>query len=234
MGGSAELLVDGDFKSTIDTTGDAKKAGWSAIDVDDAEHKVELKVTHGRVRLFGLTLERAPGIVVDNMAIISATPMNEENNKPEHWQEQLTHRGADLVILMLGTNEAQWLTRGRALTEYAQTWQKLLAPIRAARPDAACLVVSPLDQAEVKDDGSIESRPVMKYMVDVQRKAAEAAGCAFYDTFTWQGGKGAAIRWNRNGWVDADFQHLSGKGTAMVADGLADAILAGYAEYQQR
>jgi lysophospholipase L1-like esterase len=234
-GGAADLLVDGDVKATIDTTGDAKKAGWSAIDVDDAEHKVELKVTHGRVRLFGLTLERAPGIVVDNMAIISATPMNEANNKPDQWQEQLAHRGADLVILMLGTNEAEWLTPGkRALGDYAVAWQKLLAPIRAARPDAACLVVSPLDQAEVKDDGTIASRPVMKYMVDVQRKAAQAAGCAFYDTFTWQGGRGAAIRWNRNGWVDADFQHLSGKGTAMVADGLADAILAGYAEYTKR
>jgi hypothetical protein len=234
-GGSADVMVDGDVKATIDTTGDAKKAGYSAFDVPDAEHKVELKVTHGRVRLFGLTLERAPGIVVDNMAIISATPMNEENNKPEHWQEQLAHRGADLVILMLGTNEAEWLTPGKhALGEYAVSWQKLLAPIRAARPDAACLVVSPLDQAELKDDGTVASRPVMKYMVDVQRKAAQAAGCAFYDTYTWQGGRGAAIKWNRYGWVDADFQHLSGKGTAMVADGLADAILAGYAEYEQR
>ena len=233
-GGTADLLVDGDVKTTIDTTGDAKRSEFAAIDVPDAEHKVELKVTHGRVRLFGITLERAPGIVVDNMAIISANPMNEENNKAEHWQEQLAHRGADLVIIMLGSNEAQWLTRGRALTDYAQTWQKLLAPVRAARPDAACLVVSPLDQAEVKDDGTIESRPVMKYMIEVQRKAAQAAGCAFYDTYTWQGGRGASIRWNTRGLVDADFVHLSGKGTAMVADGLADAILAGYAEYLQR
>jgi lysophospholipase L1-like esterase len=234
-GGTADLLVDGQVQTSIDTVADAKKAGFSAVDVADATHKIELKVTHGKVRLFGLTLERAPGIVVDNMAIISATAKNEGLNDPHHWQEQLAHRGADLVILMLGTNEAEWLSPGqRAMSDYQQVFERLLAPVRAGRPDAACLVVSPLDQAEVKDDETIASRPVMPHMVEAQRKAARAHGCAFYDTYTWQGGKGAAVRWNKRGLVGTDFQHLSEKGTAMVADGLTDAILAGYAEYRAR
>jgi lysophospholipase L1-like esterase len=234
-GGTADVLVDGEVKTTLDTAADEKKSAWSEIDVPDASHKVEVKVTKGKVRLFGLTLERAPGVVVDNMAIISATAKNEELNQPAHWQEQLAHRGADLVILMLGTNEAEWLTPGpRAMGDYEQVWEHLLAPIRAARPNATCLVVSPLDQAEVKDDGTLQSRPVMPHMIDTQRKAAKASGCAFYDTYAWQGGKGAAIKWNKRGLVGSDFQHLSEKGTAMVADGLTDAILAGYAEYKSR
>ncbi|HTJ44325.1 MAG TPA: GDSL-type esterase/lipase family protein [Kofleriaceae bacterium] len=234
-GGTADVLVDGQVKTSLDTAADDKKAGWSAIDLDDAAHKVEVKVTKGKVRLFGLTLERAPGVVVDNMAIISATAKNEGLNEPTHWKEQLAHRGADLVILMLGTNEAEWLSPGqRSMADYQQVWESLLAPIRAARPNAACLVVSPLDQAEVKDDDTLASRPVMPHMIEAQRRAAKAQGCAFYDTYTWQGGKGAAIKWNRRGLVGSDFQHLSEKGTAMVADGLTDAILAGYAEYKSR
>jgi lysophospholipase L1-like esterase len=234
-GGTADVLVDGQVQATIDTAQGAKQAGFAAVDVPDAEHKIELKVTHGKVRLFGITLERAPGVVVDNMAIISATAKNEGLNDARHWQEQLSHRGADLVIVMLGTNEAEWLSPSqRSMSEYQGIFEHLLAPIRAGRPQGACLVVSPLDQAEVKDDATIASRPVMPRMIEAQRAAAKAQGCAFYDTYTWQGGKGAAVKWNRRGLVGTDFQHLSEKGSAMVADGLSDALLAGYAEYKAR
>jgi lysophospholipase L1-like esterase len=233
-GGTADLLVDGQVQTTINTGGEAKVPGYSAIDVPDAAHKIELKVTGGRVRLFGLTLERPSGVVVDNMAIVSATAKNEGQNQAEHWKGELSHRAADLVIVMLGTNEAEWLFGGKqAMAEYQGVFEKLLAPIRAGRPDAACLVVSPLDQAELKDE-KLASRPVMPHMVEAQRRAAAAQGCAFYDTYTWQGGKGSAIKWNRRGLVGTDFQHLSEKGSAMVADGLVDALLAGYAEYKAR
>jgi lysophospholipase L1-like esterase len=234
-GGTADVLVDGEIKTSIDTAQGEKKVGYAAVDVPDAEHKIELKVTHGRVRLFGLTLERSPGVVVDNMAIISATAKNEQLNQPHHWQEQLAHRAADLVIVMLGTNEAEWLSPStRSMADYQDVFEHLLAPIRAGRPDGACLVVSPLDQAEVKDDASIASRPVMPRMIEAQRKAAKAQGCAFYDTYAWQGGKGAAVKWNKRGLVGTDFQHLSEKGSAMVADGLSDALLAGYAAWKAR
>ncbi|MCE9576950.1 MAG: hypothetical protein K8W52_27635 [Deltaproteobacteria bacterium] len=233
-GGGVELSVDGQVQATIDTGADAKRAGFQAIDVPDAAHKIELKVTGGRVRLFGLTLERPTGVVVDNMAIVSATAKNEGQNLADHWKNQLAHRGADLIIVMLGTNEAEWLFGGqKSMAEYQGVFEKLLAPIRAGRPGAACLVVAPLDQAEMKDE-KLVSRPVMPHMVETQRRAAIAQGCAFYDTYTWQGGKGSAIKWNRRGLVGTDFQHLSEKGSAMVADGLVDALLAGYAEYKAR
>lgn len=233
-GGTAELSVDGQVQATIDTGADAKRAGFHAIDVPDAAHKIELKVTGGRVRLFGLTLERPGGVVVDNMAIVSATAKNEGQNQVDHWKNQLGHRAADLVIVMLGTNEAEWLFGGhKAMAEYQGVFEKLLAPIRAGRPGAACLVVAPLDQAELKDE-KLVSRPVMPHMVEAQRRAAAAQGCAFYDTYTWQGGKGSALKWNRRGLVGTDFQHLSEKGSAMVADGLVDALLAGYAAYKAR
>ena len=63
---------------------------------------------------------------------------------------------------------------------------------------------------------------------------AFAAGCGFWDTFTWMGGSGASIKWNRKGLLGSDFAHLSRKGTSSVADGLADALVAGYKAYKGR
>jgi lysophospholipase L1-like esterase len=230
-GGTAELTV-GESKTTIDTEAAAKAARFQSLTVPEGAYKVDV-AAKGKVRLFGVSLERDAGIVVDNMALVSCTAKTMLENMADHWKNQLAHREADLIVIMLGTNEAQWLAGASAMAEYEKTWEQLLAPVRAARPQASCLVMSPLDQAEAKDDKIVSRRGVPK-MVAAQRKAAQAAGCAYWDTFTWMGGSGAAITWNRRGLLGSDFAHMSRKGTAKVADGLADALFNGYKAYKGR
>ena len=125
------------------------------------------------------------------------------------------------------------------IEEFARVQSRLPELFREVLPNPLAprtVVVIPslsLDQAELKDE-KLVSRPVMPHMVEAQRRAAAAQGCAFYDTYTWQGGKGSALKWTRRGLVGTDFQHLSEKGSAMVADGLVEALLAGYAGYKAR
>ncbi|MBK9030740.1 MAG: hypothetical protein IPL61_05270 [Myxococcales bacterium] len=232
-GGTAELTVDGEVAATIDTGAADKQARFERVTVPDGAHQVELRAA-GRVRLFGFTLERDAGVVVDNMALVSATAKNMLLNRADHWRDQLAHRAPDLVVIMIGTNEAQWLSGSeRSMTEYEDVWTRLLAPVRTAQPHGSCLVVSPLDQAEVDDD-HVRSRRGVPAMVETQRRAAFALGCGFWDTFTWMGGSGAAIKWNKRGLLGPDFAHMSGRGTARVADGLADALVTGYKAYKGR
>ena len=231
-GGTVELKIDGKVEATLDTVAAQKEARFHALTVADAAHEVELTVTRGRVRLFGFALERTAGIVVDNMALVSCTARNMLNNLAEHWTAQLAHRAPDLVVIMLGTNEAQWLAGTKAMTEYERQWEQLLGPVRAGRPRAACLVMAPLDSAELKDD-KLVSRPIDR-LVAAQRKAAQALGCAYWDTYTWMGGKGSAAKWNKKGLLGSDFAHMSNKGSAKVADGLADALFNGYKAYKAR
>ena len=232
-GGTAELTIDGEVEATIDTAATDKQARFERVTVPDGAHRVELRAA-GKVRLFGFALERDAGVVVDNMAVVSATAKNMLLNSAEHWQAQLAHRAPDLVLIMIGTNEAQWLSgSARSMAEYEDIWKRLLAPVRAARPDGACLVVSPLDQAEAVDD-EVRARRGVPAMVATQRRAAFALGCGFWDTFTWMGGSGAAIRWRKRGLLGTDFAHLSGRGTARVADALADALVSGYKAYKGR
>jgi lysophospholipase L1-like esterase len=147
------------------------------------------------------------------------------------WTAQLAHRNADLVMVMIGANEAQWLHPGDPDTrDYAAHYEKILAPIRKGRPDGACLVVSPTDGAE-EHDGSYSSRPVMPVLVEAQRKAARAQGCAFFSTFDWMGGKGASLKWFRQGLIEGDFQHLTQKGANKMADAVYDALMAGVDRY---
>ena len=134
----------GDAKATIDTAATSKTARFQTLTVPDGVHDVNV-AAHGKVRLFGVALERDRGVVVDNMALVSCTAKTMLENLADHWRNQLSHREADLIVIMLGTNEAQWLAGASAMAEYERTWEQVLAPVRAARPHASCLVMSPLE-----------------------------------------------------------------------------------------
>jgi lysophospholipase L1-like esterase len=229
-GGTVAITADGKPLATVDTRGPAKQPGFATASVAAGAQKFDL-VARGRVRLFGMALENASGAVVDNLGVVSANLKSFDANKAEHFQAELRHRNADLVIFMIGANEAEWLNPGdRDTRDYATRYGKLLAQVRAAAPEASCLVVSPTDQAEAKD-GAYASRPVMPLLVAAQRTAAFAHGCAFYSTYDWMGGQGSAAKWFRKGMVSTDFQHLSRKGADALADGLFRTLVAGYQKY---
>ncbi len=229
-GGTAKVSDDGKSVATVATRGPAKLAGYATASVEGGAKTFDI-TTAGRVRLFGIDLENSSGAVVDNLGVVSVNVKSFNANNAEHFQAELAHRGADLVMIMIGANEAQWLgPTDRDTKDYTTHYAKLLAEVRHARPDAACLVVSPTDQAEAKD-GDYPSRPVMPVLVAAQREAALGAGCAFYSTYAWMGGKGAAAKWFRKGLVGTDFQHLSRKGANRLAESLFGTLMAGYQKY---
>jgi lysophospholipase L1-like esterase len=229
-GGKVTVAADGKQVAAADTRGQAKQPGFAAATIESGAQKFDIAIS-GRVRLFGIDLENATGAVVDNLGVVSVNAKSFEANKPEHFQAELSHRAADLVMVMIGANEAQWLgPTDRDTKDYATRFGKLLGEIRAARPDGSCLVVSPTDQAEMKD-GVVISRAVMPMLINAQRDAALAHGCAFYSTYEWMGGKGSAAKWYRKGLVGTDFQHLSRKGADHLADGLFSTLMGGYQKY---
>lgn len=230
-GGTIKVNADGTEVIRVDSKADKKTVSYASATVTGGAAKFRLELEKGRSRLFGITLENPTGAVVDNFGIVSASVANFGNRDAEHFAAELSHRGADLVMIMLGTNEATWLKPGDQDTKsYQARYEKVLEPVRKGRPDAACLVVSPTDSAESKDD-AYRSRPVLPVLVEAQRRAAHSKGCAFYSTYDWMGGKGSAMKWYRSGLLGGDFVHLSVKGANKVSDGVYDALVAGFQRY---
>ena len=232
-GGTATISADGAEILRTDTRADAKHAGWASATIAQGASEFAIRTREGRVRLFGLALENARGAVVDNLGIVSVQVKSFAAQEPHHFAEELGHRSADLIIMMIGANEAQWLRPGRSLRIYQERYEKLLATVRAGRPDASCLVMSPTDQAEAKD-GRYTSKPVIAAIVEVQRAAAHAQGCAFYSTYDWMGGKGSAVKWFRRHRLSGDFIHLSIRGADKVADGLYAALMKGAEQHASK
>ncbi|HUJ63031.1 MAG TPA: GDSL-type esterase/lipase family protein [Kofleriaceae bacterium] len=229
-GGTATISADGAELARVDTAGADKRAGWASASDAAGARKIEI-ATRGRVRLFGIDLENPTGAVVDNLGVVSVNVKSYGNNDGAHWRAELGHRAADLIMIMIGANEAEWLAPGdRDTKDYQAHYEQVLAPIREGAPNASCLVVSPTDQAEADGTG-YRSRPVMPLLVAAQRAAAHARGCAFYSTYDWMGGKSSAAKWFRARLVSSDFQHLSRRGADKMADAVFDTLMLGYRSY---
>lgn len=223
-GGTATLTTEHGELGVVDTAAVTKAAMTKTFAVADGFARVELAAA-GKLRVFGLQLENATGAVVDNLGVVSVNAKNFANNQPTHFASELAARGADVVVVMIGANEAQWLGPGDQDTkEYQSRFETLLAPIRSITPRASCVVVAPTDQAYVVD-GDYASRPVMPLLITAQRNAAIASGCAFFNTYAWMGGKGSAEQWLKKGLVGSDFQHLTRKGASKLADALFRTIV---------
>ena len=98
-------------------------------------------------------------------------------------------------------------------------FDELLATVRAANPSGSCLVVSPLDQLDWRDEKT-PPRESIPAMVEAQHRAAARHGCAFFDTYAWMGGKGSSLSWYKRGLVVNDFQHPTSEGAEQIADAL--------------
>ena len=225
-GGSFDIAADGKVVQTVDTHAGDKQSAFAQVTVPDGTKKISLRAK-GRVRLFGASLEAAKGVVVDNLGVVNATAKGmDTNDLADHLKNQLAHRQSDLVVVMYGTNEAEWLApKGAGMEEHERVFGDILQSIHDANPHGSCLVVSPLDQLDWRSE-NMPPRASIPAMVDAQRRAAKAHGCAFWDTYSWMGGKGASRDWYRRGWIIKDFQHPTSEG----ADRIAEALYAGLAE----
>lgn len=230
-GGSFTATVDGTAAATIDTSGPAKKAAFATVPVTGTLGRLDLRAS-GKVRLFGVVLEAARGVVVDNLGVVNATAKGWAKNRRDHFQGQAAHRAPDLFIVMIGANEAGWLA-GDDLAEYHRVLADLVAPVKKANPNAACLLISPFDQIAWDRPGS-PPRAAIPGMVEANRAAAAAVGCGFWDAYAWMGGAGSSRQWRRAGWLTNDFTHPSESGDARIGAALSAGLLDGYAAFKSR
>lgn len=239
QGGSFDVLIDGSRAGRIATRGAEAKGGYFAFDVTDAPHRVEVRaVGDGDVRIYGMNLDRpSAGVVVDALGINGA-----QFTTPLRWgeacfAEQIRHVSPDLVVLAYGTNEA--LEAGLTDAQLERQMVDLLGRVARAQPTVSCLILGPPDlarrqrTAKVGKDGWT-TWPRVTEVVAIEKRVAEAAGCAFYDQMEAMGGAGSMAQWAsetdpRGG---RDRVHLRRTGYAQLATSLATDLTHAYDEWR--
>lgn len=233
-GGDLALRVDRGEPLIVSTRGPELIAKAVAVEAPDGPHRLEVRSSgHGRVRAFGVDLERdTPGVIVDALGIVGCRLRLLDKLDDAHWAGELARRSPALVAFAYGANESE---DGFAypMEDYERSARAVYRQARAAVPGSACLIVGPLDRADKEGDRYV-TRKVILAMNDIQRRLATELGCAFFDTFRAMGGKGSMGRWMQRGLGSPDMVHPTNPGAEIIGNWLYDAFLAGYADWRTR
>ena len=220
---------------TIDTGGE-EGLKFERVGLPAGTRSVELKVTEGTVKLYGILFERAgPGIVYDSIGLNGATTsvvaraLNEEM-----MRQSFAHLGPTLVVINFGTNESSF---GSFVDrQYEGELRMAIARVKRTAPRADILIMSPMDRGERVGGDAIQTMATIPRIVATQERVAADTGCGFFNTFEAMGGDGTMQRWydGKPRLVGGDLIHPSPAGAKIVATAFVKELMAGYQRYEKR
>jgi lysophospholipase L1-like esterase len=234
-GGSFDVLIDGARAGRIATRATDPGGGFFAFDVPDAPHHVEVRtVGDGEVRIYGMNLDRREaGVIVDALGINGAQIFTPLRWGEACFAEQVRHVSPDLVVLAYGTNEA--VEPGLTDAQMERGLVDMLGRLARAQPTASCMLLGPPDLARhTKGQDDWKTWPRLPEIVAIEKRVAEAAGCAFYDQMEAMGGPGSMAQWASE--ADArggrDRVHLTRTGYAQLATSFATDLMRAYDDWR--
>lgn len=231
-GGAFEHRLDGGVWTRVEAVADPSEDAVLELAVPTGAHALDLRFAGGQPRLYGVALEReGPGVVYDSLGLVGARASRLLYFDAEHVARQLRLRGTHLVVLGFGGNEAEDNIRRDT---YQTDYREVIRRMRGGRDDLGCLVFAPLDQGERDARGRVVTMENLPVIVEAQRAAAAAEGCAFFDTLAAMGGRDAIGRWLRLRLASGDLRHMTPSGYERVADAFHRALLRGFAEWLDR
>jgi hypothetical protein len=230
-GGGMLALFDNEERMDDIRTDGELGPGYTTFDVSPGVHRFKLVTLDMQpVRLFGWAADRSSGVTYEALGLNGA-----QAAVIEHWNEGMTatylqHRNPGLIVLAYGTNEAfdpNW-----DLDRYRSMYGDLIERLRRAAPTASILAVGPGDSWRIVR-GRSQVVDGNDRIIEAQKAACRAHGCAYWDTRVRMGGKGAMRDWVYAGLAQQDFVHFTAAGYRRLAEVLYADLMQQFEFYQQ-
>jgi lysophospholipase L1-like esterase len=219
--GAGEFTVsaDGNQIASQSTAADAQAAAFLTVQLPAGTKSVTIEPSAGTVTLFGVDFRRGDkGLLYDSLGLNGATTsVLARVMQPDLWQQELDHAAPALIIVNYGSNESsfnKWVDKG-----YADELRRAIGRIRQLAPNAAILIMSPMDRGERTGLDEIQTMSTIPQIVAIQRQVAAETHSAFFSTYDAMGSSGTMARWYTASprLVTADLLHPTPQGASIVA-----------------
>ncbi len=162
----------------------------------------------------GAWLEDAGGVSVDCMSIRGDSGITHRKVNSDLSRLMSQHIDYDLIIMEYGINALSAAQTN--YDAYGNLMVGVVERLRLCYPNADILMLGIGDRGQ-KVNGEVHSLPTAPVMVVAQRKAAQKAGCLFWDMREAMGGEDGVVNWRQRKLVNGDYIHLNGDGGREMA-----------------
>ena len=235
-GPSLTLKVDERYIGSVDTYSQTTHAFEKTFTIPKrksprGEDKRVLKINSAAAgaRLFGISyLRKKRGLLYDAVGPVGADARVYLSLDPQSFAEHLKLLKPDLVIVMLGGNDALRVRNGKAsIQTIAREHDDLLRRVQNALPESDCMLWSPMDAGQ-RVSGRIESKSHIAQIRSVQQRVAIRRGCAFWDMYRSMGEEGAIARWSKARIINKDLVHPRRKAGELLGYLFSESFLNAY------
>jgi lysophospholipase L1-like esterase len=224
-GGAIQVYDNGGLVERVSTDG-AEEPGYYHYETVPGQHKLEVEtLDHAPVRLFGWVAENSTGVTYETLGINGAQASIMLDWNEPMLRSNIERRNPSLIILAYGTNEAG--RKDWTLESYRHMFEELIGRMRSAAPTATIMMIGPPDRYLHTRKGW-QPMDQIDMIVEAQRQAAVATGCAFWDLRAKMGGKGSMQTWVTAGMAQYDHVHFTGAGYRMLGDAVFRDLMSQY------
>ncbi|HLY57628.1 MAG TPA: GDSL-type esterase/lipase family protein, partial [Stellaceae bacterium] len=205
-GGTFDVLLDGKPTGRAATAAASIRPQHLIMAAPTGTTELTVVAKTPGVAITGWAIERrSRGVLYESQGVVSSTA-----GLFRHWSPDIVRRDIQgiqpaLIVLAYGTNEG--FAPEFDAQAYAATFAELLSELRRAAPQASILIIAPPDGQRV-DPGCPNRRTdamecqwstpsALATVRMIQRNAAIANGCAYWDWSTLMAGPGGIDRWAR-------------------------------------
>jgi len=235
-GGTFSLEADGVLVAETPTASANTESGWQTYPIPAGTRKVLVRVQTGAVRIFGLEFfNTRPGVIYSSLGLNGgSTEVLSRHMEARHWGEQLRAAHPKLVVINYGTNESVY--KEYVAKQLEGELRKAVLRVREAVPEAAILIMSPMDRGVRSDKGNIQTAATIPQVVAIQQKVALEMKVAFFNTFAAMGGAGTMAKWYASNprLVGGDYIHPMPAGAKLVGDLLFEGLEEQYRMFKLR
>ncbi|MDX9751211.1 MAG: GDSL-type esterase/lipase family protein [Flavobacteriales bacterium] len=184
--------------------------------------------------VFGLSLEGATGVNVDNIAARGGAGYEFRRTDQALSAAMYAHLDVKLLVLQYGGNVLPNIKDTVEAARYGRFFGGQIARFKRMLPGVGIVVIGPSDMS-IKEGDAYVTRPYLEEVRDAMKENALKHGAAFWDMYAAMGGRGSMVSW-----VEADpplaatdYTHFTPAGSKKVGELFHTALLNGYAMYLQ-
>jgi len=189
----------------------------------------------GRAEIYGLILEGAGGVGVDNIPMRGCSGTVFTQMDADLLRQAYQEMNVRLFVLEFGGNRMTVIRNEEDARHYAAVIGRQIRYLKKLRPEAEVLFIGPADMSCMVD-GQMASYPMLETTVAALRDVCLENGAAFWDMYRVMGGRNSMLAWVKTQppLAASDYIHFTLKGSQRISELLNESLSLCYDYYRFR